>query len=208
MKITHSRNRSGFVYIILSIIVAIVAGVIIYGLVRLIHLLNNKPKNDDTTYYSDGDGTVWSAIPTGQTNQPPKATNITPADLLPCSFCTFQYRVMVDSNNIPCTTLVMGTNMVDGGITVLINTPDEYEISFIVAGQSYVEDYDAVTGETISETISPAYTGSPFVSVVQRMSPGGWQDIDTNTDCEVGTIYTFTDPTPPADAGFYRLMIQ
>jgi len=210
MKISVGKNKSeqGFVYIILSLIVIIVVGTMVYQVARLLHKVNDKPKNDDTTYYSTGDGTTWSAINTSDTNPPANPFLLTPADLTTNSFCTFQYKVLVDTNDIPFTTLVMGTNMVDGTITALIDTPEEYEITFTIGSQVYIEDYDAVSGGLLNESVTDAYQGDPCVAIVQRDDGSGWQDISTNDPCNVGLIYTFTDPQPPCDHALYRLKIQ
>ncbi len=209
MKITINRHggQRGIIFVILSILVAVFLGVIVYGIYRITHLPTKSPKNDDVTYYSDGQGNTWSAIEVNDTNPPPNQTLVIPADLTTNSFCTFQYKLLVDTNDIPFTTLVMGTNMIDGTITALIDTPEEYEITFTVGSQVYIEDYDAVSGGVIGSSVTPAYSGDPYVTIYQRNTGTGWQCIDTNADCEVGTIYTYTDPNPPADHALYRIEI-
>lgn len=204
MKIKLSQNRqAGFIGIVLGILVLAVGGFVIYKLYQVAKHIKPAPTNDNdaSTYYTYG-GDRPSNIKNSY-SQPAYLNRQLSKPLLP-SF-TFQYRIMADSNNVLDADLVVGTNLMDGQVTELINNDAEYKISFIVGGQTYVEDCDAVTGDTISEEISPAYTGNPCTVIVQRMTTYVWESIVTNYPCAVGSVNTFTDIDPPSNHAVYRL---
>jgi hypothetical protein len=206
----NCKNNKGFIEIVIALLVLAIGAFVIYQLLGVIHKWNNRPKNDDTTIYEYPDGSVSSSlVAAGVTNHPaiPTQDAVLPSSLTTNSFCTFQYRVLVDSNGVPYTTLVMGTNMMDGQVTELINTTNEYAVTFVVGSQVYYQDYDANTDEAISDTVTPAYTGDPFIATVQRSTNSIWRDIFTNDPCQAGIIYTFTDPQPPACSATYRLKL-
>ena len=211
MKIKRLRDRNGgFVSIVVGILVLTVGGFVVYELYQLAKHVKpvqyNDPTentNDVTTYYTYG-GSKTAAV---------KASNVTYSQpmyliqgIVPNAF-TFQYKVMPCSNGLSAT-LVVGTNLMDGRDTELVNNEDEYKIKFEIGSQTHIEDYDAVTGDLISETITPIYTGDPCTVVVQRMNTYIWENIATNSPCTVGAICAFSDTNSPADHAVYRLEIQ
>ena len=210
MKIQLSirRRESGLIGIVIGIIVATVFGIIIYELYQLAKHIKpiqfNAPgeTNDVAVYYTYA-GNRAAGAKTPAWSQPAYLVEPDPVNQF-----TFQYKVMVDGNGVPDATLVIGTNLMDGVVTTLINNDAEYEITFQVGSQTYVEDYDAVTGDTINESITPPYAGGPCSVVVQRMTTYLWENIATNDPCTVGSIYTFSDSNPPSSHAVYRLQIQ
>ena len=212
MKIILSRkhHQAGFMGIVLGILVLALGGVAIYKLYQVAKHMKpvqyNDPTentNDVTTLYTYGGSKTASVKPTLISYSEP-AYLIQPEQ--PSSF-TFQYKVMPCSNGLTAR-IVTGTNLMDGQVTELVNNDSEYKITFDVGSQNYTEDYDANTGETISEVITPAYTGAPCFVIVQRMTTYIWENVSTNDPCDVGSIYTFSDPNPPSDHAIYRLEIQ
>ncbi|MDE1902151.1 MAG: hypothetical protein KGI37_11025 [Alphaproteobacteria bacterium] len=203
-----TRNRkSGYIEIIIAILVLIVGLFIIYKLWRLTKqvLPPDSGTNKTATYYNTGGVITGPYVVT--TTSFTQAISMPAITLTPSSSplapFTYQYRVSLLNSNFYIEEKFGFGNLMDGHATDIINTSNEYEIIFTLNSVLYCYDFNLTNG---TETwFTNQYVGNPYTTIGQRSTDMvNWAPFYTNSQYMPGNVDTVTDQDPPPGQCFYR----
>jgi hypothetical protein len=198
MKTAKKRRcESGYITLIIAILVIIVGAIVIYQLARLLHSVFPNPGTNNYSVYTETNVGYPQVvqIPLNDASYVLQGTNISRT-------FTFSYGLW-NSNNLWLSVTTPPPPTAGGDVTVLIDTTNEYAIAINMGTYDLYLDYDAVTGDQIENSSN----GICPIIIEKSTNLLNWLPIYTNQNCVPGNVQQFTDTNAVESTAFYKILL-
>ena len=192
------RQKSGFIVIILAIIVVIIAYTLVWLIARKLTQIIPNGKTNTVQYYYQTNYGYPQNLP-GLKLDSPFVEGASTTNVLPVSAFTFLYGFHAGHGWVNFNTNLTVT--VPGTVCELENDSIRYVVAFNTGTNSLTMAYDANTGTELYEVTNQPVT----VTICKSTNLVDWEPLWTDTNLVPDTVQIFTDSNASEPEAFYKV---